>query len=387
MSTFDDPPPSYGQQQQQQLAWALPAAPMAAPAYQHSPQVPLHYGSLPQQLPAYATSLPRAPPPGARPNSSIDFGGYSYRGPAVPERPATSGAVYRSTAEWGQLSGAEKDQAQVWLGCAGRGLEVGLGGEALWAGINAVDHFTCLQVSPEEAGTPTSPCSHTLQRNLMATLQEDELFDAASEPGSASMSAAGGPSAAHPNSPAISLDSFQSAPRHGGGSRHAAQPASPQGQHPPYPGQLDESGPLPAWWGADSPRAQQAASPPQQGAAWAHGDPSTFPAHPGQLPPVTPPFAAEAAESHWAPGTAPTPAAAPPYPHDFKTSPQRLETASFTRRGTPAGTGGSWGPPADSMASGSHSSSSPGSGPFAIRQTMCAAGGPAATARMLQSSL
>ena len=100
--------------QHQQAAAALLHQQPDPYAFLHSPPPAFHgYGSLPQ----YAALTPR-PPMAGRPSSSIAFGGQggSLGGglPPLP-RPATSGAVYRSTSEWGQLSAAQKEAAQVGL--------------------------------------------------------------------------------------------------------------------------------------------------------------------------------------------------------------------------------------------------------------------------------
>lgn len=94
--------------------YAFAAAAPAYHAFLHSPPAPFYgYGSQPQ----YASLPPRVPLAG-RPNSSIAFGGQgSSLGSGLPPlpRPATSGAVYRSTSEWGQLTVAQKEAAQVGL--------------------------------------------------------------------------------------------------------------------------------------------------------------------------------------------------------------------------------------------------------------------------------
>lgn len=63
-----------------------------------------------------SVALPPRPPMASRPSSSIALGGQgSAVGGGLPQlpRPATSGAVYRSTSEWGQLTAVQKEAAQV----------------------------------------------------------------------------------------------------------------------------------------------------------------------------------------------------------------------------------------------------------------------------------
>ena len=181
----------------------------------------------------------------------------------------------------------------------------------------------------------------------MATLREDELFEAPSEQGSTATGGAAPPAAAlacprQPPSPAISMESYQSAPQRGGASWQSAH--TPAAASPLL---AQEIAGVPAWWGAESPRRAATAG----ASGWGPG---------------------AVGASGWSPEA--DPSASPgqgPYPGDMLTSPGgRLETASLTPRGsggTGAGTGASaaWAPPADSLAS-SGSSGSSGSGPFAV---------------------
>lgn len=90
------------------------AAPVGHP-YLHGSTAPFAgYGS--QQQHSYSASLPPRPPMATRPSSSIAFGGQGHvLGGGLPPlpRPAASGAVFRSTSEWGQLSATQKEAAQV----------------------------------------------------------------------------------------------------------------------------------------------------------------------------------------------------------------------------------------------------------------------------------
>lgn len=199
----------------------------------------------------------------------------------------------------------------------------------------------CVHIPFTSIATPSTACQHS----LMATLREDQLFEAPSEHGSAVTATTperaaglGLARARQPASPAISLDSYQSAPHPGGASWQSAAAAAAAS---PLLGQ--EAQGVPAWWGVESPR--RAAT--EGTAAWGLG---------------------AAGASGWSPA-ADAQASPGPYLGDMLTSPGgRLETASLTPRfggAAGAGAGAAWAPPADSLASGSPSGSS-GSGPFAV---------------------
>lgn len=141
MSTFDDGPHSqphhapFAPPSRGGVAWAGPAAwaarqqaayPSAYPS--HISQLPLAYGSLPLQGYSSAAYVPHAAQGldvySGRPGSSIAFGQQGGvaggGGPRpLPARSATSAAVFRSTAEWGTLSPAQREAAGVSLGLQG----------------------------------------------------------------------------------------------------------------------------------------------------------------------------------------------------------------------------------------------------------------------------
>lgn len=144
LSTLDDAPASLPHHQR--LAWMAPQPPPPAllPGSFQGAQVAQSYGSLLRQPHVLASSMPRmaAGGAGSRPSSSIDYGGHngglgSYGGGGgyglaaaypLPARPATSGAVHRSTAEWGRMSAAEREEAgnelRVWAAVKGAGCSV-----------------------------------------------------------------------------------------------------------------------------------------------------------------------------------------------------------------------------------------------------------------------
>lgn len=177
----------------------------------------------------------------------------------------------------------------------------------------------------------------------MSTLHEDEMFT--------SDSAGGGLSTAHlspglppsrfgaPHSPALSLDSLYSAAHRAGGGRLPPQapalPASP-GTSP----RADE--PVPAWWAADQQERFQ--QEPHWGAGG--GEPQLqsqpTPQH-SMLSQGLQQAAGMGAASGYDAGAGA--ADVEPLhgfaPHDMKTSPQKLETASFSPHAPYAGSSGS----------------------------------------------
>ncbi|PRW59396.1 Solute carrier family 35 member F6 isoform B [Chlorella sorokiniana] len=252
----------------------------AAPFAGYGSQLQHGYGSA---------SLPPRPPMATRPSSSIAFGGQgdAFGGglPPLP-RPATSGAVYRSTSEWGQLNTSQKEAAQ---------------------------------------------------RDLMSTLHEDEMFTSttqATEGGPAAIPLSAGlpvsrmSGAAH--SPALSLDSLRSAVHRGGSARPPTQ-AMPVPM-PASPGAVPQQGeePLSAWWGDE-------AQPPyhQEQSLWgpAEGEEAPQPAvqhsllsqglHQAGLASAGAYDAGGMGE-----GALPHASSGGFAPYDMKTSPQKLETAS-----------------------------------------------------------
>ena len=179
----------------------------------------------------------------------------------------------------------------------------------------------------------------------MSTLHEDEMFTSDSGAGGLPIAAAqlspGLPPSrlgGAPHSPALSLDSMYSgAHRAGGGLPLAAAPGLPAS--PGTSPRADE--PVPAWWGADQQEHFQ--QPP----LWAEGGGEAQPQH-SLLSKGLQQAAGTGAASGYDTGAG-TAGAGPLHrggsgsfaPHDMKTSPQKLETASFSPHAPSSGSGGS----------------------------------------------
>lgn len=120
-STYDDDRLALHQQAaslQHHDPYAFTAAAPVGQTFVHGSLAPFAAYGAQLQHGYGSASLPPRPPIATRPSSSIAFGAQGSvlgGGPPLLPRPATSGAVYRSTSEWGQLTATQKEAAQVSL--------------------------------------------------------------------------------------------------------------------------------------------------------------------------------------------------------------------------------------------------------------------------------